>query len=450
MKNVMKRSFAVLMSLVMCASMLFGLSFSAQAATGSYIYNWGVRGTTATYLSENAEAFYAENEVTLSELLALSGSSTVSNVPSSELYTTLQTLMTNNHSYKTSYDATKDLFMYTDCQNGGGAISSFYSGKEIGPTWDGAWNREHTWPNSKGLGGQDENDIMMLRPTSTSENSSRGNTAYGESSSYYDPNEESDNVYNLHGDVARIVLYVYVRWGNTSYMWGTSGVMESKDVLLKWMEEDPVDTWELGRNDSVEAITGTRNVFVDYPELAFDLFNEEVPTDYTTPSGSAAASDYTITATTNNSDWGTVSVSGSYINASPAIGYEAAGYEIVSGSATVTQNGNSFRVSATSDVTIQINFAARTQKTITFNQLGTNVKSQTAYSGDTIALPEHSGDVKTGYTFLGWVEAQLEETTTIPTFYTAGSNYTVTSDIALYALYSRTEEGEKPLKKSKF
>ena len=67
----------------------------------------------------------------------------------------------------------------------------------------------------------------MLRPTATSENSSRSNTAYGESGSYYDPNDESSGTYNLRGDCARIVLYVYVRWGNTSYMWGTSGVMES-------------------------------------------------------------------------------------------------------------------------------------------------------------------------------------------------------------------------------
>ena len=44
--------------------------------------------------------------------------------------------------------------------------------------------------------------------------------------------------------------------------------MESLDVLLLWMEQDPVDTWELGRNDAVQAITGTRNVFVDYPEYA--------------------------------------------------------------------------------------------------------------------------------------------------------------------------------------
>jgi len=124
---------------------------------------------------------------------------------------------------------------------------------------------------------------MMLRPTWVSENSSRGNTAYGESGSYYDPGEST------RGDCARIVLYVYTRWGNTGRMWGTSGVMESMDVLLKWMEQDPVDTWEMGRNDAVQAITGTRNVFVDYPEYAFLLFGKSVPNNYPTPSQSNGA-----------------------------------------------------------------------------------------------------------------------------------------------------------------
>ena len=53
------------------------------------------------------------------------------------------------------------------------------------------------------------------------------------------------------------------------------------------MQEDPVDTWELGRNDAVESITGTRNVFVDYPELGFLMFGVAVPAGYQTPSGSA-------------------------------------------------------------------------------------------------------------------------------------------------------------------
>ena len=283
MSNLMKRSIALLLVLIVCVSSLPAIGVTASAA--SYVYNWGERGEIATSLSDSAVDFYLDNNTSYNELAALSGSTNTSSVPSSALYKALKSLMTNAHTHQTNYAETKDLYRYTDCENGGGAISSFYSGKAIGPSWDGNWNREHTWPNSKGLGGNDENDIMMLRPTSTSENSSRGNTAYGKSSGYYNPNKESNGAYDLRGDVARIFLYVYVRWGNTSYAWGTSGVMESREVLLEWMEADPVDTWELGRNDAVESITGTRNVFVDYPELCFIMFGEDIPLDMTTPSG---------------------------------------------------------------------------------------------------------------------------------------------------------------------
>ena len=296
MNHTIKRGLALLMVLVMCISFLPALHINTSAASveykysGNYIYNWGQRGTTATFLSPNAEKFYAEN-VSYDALAANAGGTNVSTAPTSALYSALQAIMVSNHDYETDYDITRGLYQYTDCQNNGGKISSFYSGNEIGPAWDGGstWNREHTWPNSKGLGGNDENDIMMLRPTAKSENGARGNKSYGQSSGYYNPNSESGGKYDLRGDVARIFLYVYVRWGNVngngSYTaWGTRGVMESVDVLLAWMEADPVDTWELGRNDSVESITGTRNVFVDYPEFAFLLFGEEIPENMTTPS----------------------------------------------------------------------------------------------------------------------------------------------------------------------
>ena len=58
-------------------------------------------------------------------------------------------------------------------------------------------------------------------------------------------------------------------------------------MLLEWCELDPVDTWEMGRNEVVQKIQGNRNVFIDYPELAFKLFDKEVPSDMTTPSGEA-------------------------------------------------------------------------------------------------------------------------------------------------------------------
>ncbi len=256
----------------------------AAQASSDYVANWGVRGDECTELSSYAEAFYTGIYV-YEDMSQTRGGTSQSNAYQSALYAELKELMTSRHEHTTSYDETKDLYKYTDCENGNTAyISAFYSGIQLSGSWNQSWNREHTWPKSKETTGAAKNDIMMLRPTSVSENSSRGNTAYGESSGYYDPNEESNGKHNLRGDCARIVLYVYTRWGNTSYMWGSDGVMESLTVLLDWMEEDPVDTWEMGRNDAVQSITGTRNVFVDYPEYAWLLFGEEVPAGYATPS----------------------------------------------------------------------------------------------------------------------------------------------------------------------
>ena len=296
-----KRLIAMILTLCLVLCLVPATTFAADtdtveyrySADGKYVYNWGTREEIATFLSPMAEEFYEDNNITYEELAALSGSATTSAVPSSALYKKLQDLMKSNHTYETSYAATRPLYMYTDCQQNGywenGKISSFYSGDPIGPEWDSGktWNREHTWPNSKGnASGNGENDIMMLRPTAKSENGSRGNKAYGESSSYYFPNRESGGEHDVRGDVARIMLFVYCRWGNTGSMWGYSGVMESREILLKWAEEDPVDTWELGRNDATQAITGTRNVFVDYPELIFVMFGAEIPEDMATPSGS--------------------------------------------------------------------------------------------------------------------------------------------------------------------
>ncbi len=447
MRKKAKCGFSLFLVLVICVNLLSGLTFTASAATvdyvydGEYIYNWGQRGTTATFLSPNAQSFYSDNGTSYEELSALAGASSVSQVPSSALYQKLKTLMAGAQTYQTSYEATKSLFRYTDCQNSGGQISSFYSGQGIGPSWDGTWNREHTWPNSKGdASGNGENDIMMLRPTAVSENSSRGNTAYGESSGYYDPNEEAGGAYDLHGDVARIMLFVYTRWGNTASMWGASGVIESKELLLRWMEEDPVDTWELGRNDAVESITGTRNVYVDYPELAFILFDTPIPSEYDSPSGEGAASAYTVTPVSSNESFGTVSLSGRNINAVPAEGYYAAGYTILSGEAEVIQSGNVFAVSAASDCRIQINFQPRELLTVSFYENGT-VTGQNVYLGDELLLPQASASVP-DYTFRGWTTAPVEQTTQKPTeYYTAGSSYTVTENQTLYALYSRVGEG---------
>ena len=451
MKQPVKRLVSAVLVVLLCVSLLSGLSFAATVnyQTGNpegfqnVILNWGKRGTDATFLSPNAIKFYEKNNADPYQLIAMDGASNIGSTPGSPLYKALKQLMTDNHDVITSYADTRPLYSYTDCQNSNrNELTCFYSGIKIGPNWDSGatWNREHTWPNSKGMDGSDEDDIMMLRPASSSVNSSRGNNAYGESAGFYDPNEVSRGALNLHGDVARIFLYIYVRWGNTANPWGTDGVIESKDVLLRWMAEDPVDTWEMGRNDSVESITGTRNVFVDYPELAFALFDAEIP-PVTTPSGIAIDMDnpYTITVQTNNDAWGTASLSGKTVNASPAEGYRVADYTLVSGNATVTRNGNAFTLVPSSDCVIRINFEERSETTIRFMENGTEVSSQTVYTDNTYSLPELSTEVPEGYSFQGWVTSELTETTSKPTVFAPGKTCVADEDLTYYALYSRLD-----------
>ncbi len=448
MSLTMKRWIAGFLCLILCVGTLPGTVAAADVeyvVKDGYILNWGSREEIATFLSPNAECFYEDNHVAYEDLAKLSGSSDVARVSESELYLALQELMASNHTYETSYNATRSLYRYTDCQGSDdSSISSFYSGMSIGPEWDGGttWNREHTWPNSKGLEGNDENDIMMLRPTEKSENGSRGNKAYGESGGYYNPNGESDGNHDLRGDVSRIMLYTYVRWGNTERMWGTQGVMESKEVLLRWMKEDPVDTWELGRNDSVESITGTRNVFVDYPELAFLMFGEAIPANMVTPSGNAnSEADFTIVSFANDTSLGQISVNGRVITAEPADGCRIAGFTVTSGEAIVTQKGNTFTVHPLSDCTVRIDFEAIHMVTVTFMENGIAVGSETVNSGDIIKLPVYSGTVPEGFSFVGWVTGEITETTDIPAqVHQPGSTIQVDEAMTICALYSWRDE----------
>lgn len=250
------------------------------------VMNWGARAEDCVFLSTYAQNYYTDS-YSWEALNDHQGGTGSSDAHESQLYDVLQDMMQSMHTTIQDYQLTRAYYSFTDCvRNDFSQISSFYSGNMTDGKWiSQAYNREHIWPKSKCINtnkADDSADIMLLRPTLYSENSNRGNTAYGESGGYYDPGP------SVRGDCARMVLYGYVRWGNTGKMWGSGGVMESLDILLKWMEEDPVDTWEMGRNDAVQSITGVRNVFVDFPEFAWLLFGMEVPNDIVTPSGSTA------------------------------------------------------------------------------------------------------------------------------------------------------------------
>ncbi|MDD6200626.1 MAG: endonuclease, partial [Firmicutes bacterium] len=304
MKRFTKRTLSALLAFLLVCS-LFG-SVTVQAAnpfvtdpTGytkasdveyviknGTVVNWGARGEACVFLTTYANAFYTGSN-TYDTLSTLSGSKYQNEVPNSDLYKTLQTLMKSKHTNVQNYQDTRPYYKYTDCiSNDYSLISTFYIGALVNSEWNGqTYNREHIWPDSKclssGRSSNDSADIMTLRPTTPSENGSRGNKAYGVSSGFVDPGKD------VRGDCARMLLYTYVRWGNTGKMWGSAGVIENQNILFQWMTEDPVDTWEMARNDSVQSITGTRNVFVDYPELAYLMFGREIPSNMVTPSGIA-------------------------------------------------------------------------------------------------------------------------------------------------------------------
>lgn len=155
---------------------------------------------------------------------------------------------------------------------------------------------------------------------------------------------------------------------------------------------------------------------------------------------------YTITAISNNNSYGTVSISGSVITGSPKSGYRYAtpAYTVSSGNATVSQDGNAFTVTPTSDCTITINFEAIPTHTITCvadpDGSGTFDAVSSLYEGGTTSI---TANANSGYKFTGWsvsgTGASLSSTNTNPTTLTMGTaNATVTATFEAVTTYAIT------------
>ena len=104
-------------------------------------------------------------------------------------------------------------------------------------------------------------------------------------------------------------------------------------------------------------------------------------------------SSYTITAISNNASYGTVSLTGKVITATPESGYRVSttsAYTVTSGTATVTDNGDgTFTVTPSSDCMVQINFEAIPTHNIIFNTGGlVTISNATVYEGDTYNITE--------------------------------------------------------------
>ncbi len=200
----------------------------------------------------------------------------------------------------------------------------------------GAYNREHTWPNSLGFPNNSLNgkpnppytDAHMLHLTDVGYNSDRGNKPLGEcppttctrlatdpndgygggsgdgDADWYqgpDGNQGTFEVWDHRkGDIARAVMYMAVRYEGGI---DSDGIAEpdleltddrSKIVqidaqssgsqtawmgllsdLLAWNQSDPPDADEQLRNDVVYSYQHNRNPFIDHPEWAECVFLDQ-------------------------------------------------------------------------------------------------------------------------------------------------------------------------------
>ena len=152
----------------------------------------------------------------------------------------------------------------------------------------GLWNREHVYPKSLASPNLVTNypsagtDVHNLRACDYSTNSSRSNKKFdvgnGNSSSNNQGNWFPGDEWK--GDVARIIMYMYLRYPNqcepTNVGIGTqlfSPNGDMPDVFLNWNFSDPVSEFEETRNNSIANVQGNRNPFIDNPYLATVIWN---------------------------------------------------------------------------------------------------------------------------------------------------------------------------------
>ena len=322
-----RRAFAFALALLLSLSVVIAAAPQAFAASPLPPSNDEPRHTVCHTISAQAQAYYT-GDYSYEALCALSGAEDVSDsaaaMRDNALFDALHGLMAETHTFYTTYSGYQEgsLAYYwaaTDSVEDSDTYVMFYSDLLSG---EGVrLNREHIWPKSRAsyhesFGGA---DLHHLRPSAESVNMAKSDHLFGYvDGTYpggYDAGEiggntlywlmEPDDLFeckdDVKGDVARILLYVYCRWGQPNLYSDAAAenlpamdeddtadngrrVIESLDTLLQWCALDPVDTWEMERNDLIQQIQGNRNVFIDYPELAWRLFGRSAPNGMTTPS----------------------------------------------------------------------------------------------------------------------------------------------------------------------
>ena len=231
-----------------------------------------------------------------------------------------------------SYTAVKDALRETDEDpNNSSNVICLYTGWSYGKYDFGNgsedWNREHTWSKSHGDFGNNPpagTDLHHLRPTDASVNSAKGNRDFDIGVTQYIDGSGATDCYTdtdiweprdaVKGDVARMIFYMATRYE------GENGEVDLEVVdyintagssyepyygklstLLQWHSSDPVDSWEINRNNIIYSnYQGNRNPYIDHPEYVNLIWGGGVlpePSNHVVSfiSGNATSSSISIT-----------------------------------------------------------------------------------------------------------------------------------------------------------
>jgi endonuclease I len=168
--------------------------------------------------------------------------------------------------------------------------------EDFGGSANCEWNREHTFPKSLGdpnLGTSGPGaDVHHLRASDVQRNGQRGSKKFADgsgnsgvvNSNFWYPGDE------WKGDVARMMMYMYLRYGNQCYptLVGTGSTTSNDnhmlELFLQWNAEDPVSQVEINRNNYLESTAnqygqGNRNPFIDNPHLATRIWGGPIAED---------------------------------------------------------------------------------------------------------------------------------------------------------------------------
>ena len=211
--------------------------------------------------------------------------------------------------------------------------------------------------------------------------------------------------------------------------------ISSSSSSASYISGGGVQTWSTTSSSYTYTLTGTSANTMYYLYVTnknAQVTQLELTYESVTPA-------YTITAQSNNNEWGTVSLSGSVITGSPNTGYRYAtpAYTVTSGTATVEQVSNAFTVTPTSNCTVQINFEVIPTHTASFSVNGVidPADNDDVAEGSAITFPSDPSNIS-GKKFVGWYTAEYRNASVAPTFVNTASTNMGNSDITYYAVFA--------------